>query len=354
MTWHCAYCNIPNAQASEVCNKCGYHWTQVWKQSKKRDGSRPRPRSQQRPPKTKAAEKSKDKATKTPAEEQEWAVFPASVPWLQTSPQARLPLPKEGVESLEKDPPQTMPPPPTLPPPPLPEETKMNPLAEEELKLLSHLKGLQELGSLPEMLEPQLQMLELRNQAHIPNKGLTHGHVNRLHKAKNQVQTVIKKLNELDKEWKAFMQETQLRFQTHVEHYHHRRRELQESLQKKIQDLEVIKAEVSTVSKSLTAAPSTEDLPADGPSLTEAMQFQQMMTMNQPQEAITEIPSDEEEEDELMSEAKETANKGKQQLVRPFQRMAGSPQKVATSHLKQGTKEAKEDRGGKGKTKEEP
>eukprot|EP00438_Fugacium_kawagutii_P028740 Skav229640 [mRNA] locus=scaffold649:303487:305484:+ [translate_table: standard] len=343
MTWHCGYCNIPNSQSSETCSKCGYHWTAVWKQGKKRDGSKPRTRSQQRPPKTKPSEKTKnkEKGKQGQQEEQEWAMFPSSVPWLQSSPQARLPVPKENVEAQEAEASQPIPPQPVLPAPPNPSESKMTPLSDEEMKMLTHLRGIDELGSLPEMLKPQLQMLELRNQAQLPNRGLTHGHVNRLHKTRNQVQSIVKKINDLDMEWSEFMKDTKARFQIHVEHYHQHRQELKESLRKKLQDLEMVKAEVTTASKSLTSQPATLEMPSESPPLEEAMQFQQMMATSQPQDLIQEIPSDAEEEDELMDSMDGQPKTRTSLAPRPF-RVAGSPQKVATNHLKRDPKEAKQ------------
>lgn len=338
MTWHCKFCNIPNSDTAEACKQCKSHWSQAWKQGRKREGSRTN--SRPRPNKPKPAGKTKEKTQESPQEEPEWSVFAAKVPWLPSTPQTRLSLPKEKERESQELP--VVPPQPVLPAPPTSHtgQSSVAPLSEEEQRLLSHLKGLKDLGNLPEVLLTQYQELETRNQEASNGRGLTHSHINRLHKARNQTQSLIKKLRDLDKEWQDFLQDAFSRLQLHANHFQQHRAELMEALVKKQKELEAVKAEVSTASQNVMGHQPQEESLTEPAVQAELQRFQEMAeSLTQAgqiqfvEDDEMEVPEDPGDEEELKEE--KDSSKSKPHLApRPF-RQAGSPQKVATTHLKE-------------------
>ena len=79
-------------------------------------------------------------------------------------------------------------------------------LTREEIKLLDHLRGLQEMGvDLAESMTAQLEKLQLKESQTTAAKALSHGHLNRFHKLRTQV-TTAGKIQDVDAGWEKFVQ----------------------------------------------------------------------------------------------------------------------------------------------------
>lgn len=192
------------------------------------------------------------------------------VPWVPSTPQSRLPTSKDReVEMAEEALP--IPPAPVLPAPPVASATT-EPLSEAESKLLEHLRGLRELKALPDQLQPQLSALEERHLASQANRTLTHSHLNRLDKARNQAVSQRKKIHDLDREWGKFMAKANQHLQEHAAHFQRHRSELVAIYQKKLQEWEAVKTEITTASQTcVEQQPAMEKIP-DGPQPFEDLQ----------------------------------------------------------------------------------
>ena len=138
-----------------------------------------------------------------------------------------------------------MPPQPTLPAPPMPQESQVSLTADEEA-VLNHLQGLKTAGvPLGADLEKQYVDLQQKAQEQKSAQGLTHGHLNRFHRARDQAAAALKKIKVLDAEWNETVLRAQTEFREHAALYHSSRQDLMETYNKKLQILGDLKAQVN-------------------------------------------------------------------------------------------------------------
>eukprot|EP00438_Fugacium_kawagutii_P032845 Skav224537 [mRNA] locus=scaffold388:790655:798229:+ [translate_table: standard] len=344
MGWHCGQCNIPNQAQAEFCSTCGQHWGAVWQRREKRSVSKPKSKKDSRKERKEKDKPAKDKGTEKSAPSEEnngWQVFPTSVPWVTTTPQARLPNPKpsEGTSSIPDIPPQPVLQPP--PPPPAASAKQMKTqLTQEEQEVLKHLRGLQSLGAeLPPQFQLRLTALELKEKEQDNQKPLSHGHLNRLHKLQGQVQSQLGRIQKLDTEWKAFLDFVNGKMAMHVEMYKTCRHEMVTTYQNKIQELQEVKASVTAASQSLMdAAERPQEPPAPPEVDQDIQQFQQAVLMagQEVQQVDSDVEDMEEVQEDVQEDGKITGTK--QKALIPF-RGATSPNKVTNLHLKAPTKQ---------------
>eukprot|EP00438_Fugacium_kawagutii_P003319 Skav229333 [mRNA] locus=scaffold2917:106078:107118:- [translate_table: standard] len=341
MTWHCGPCNVGNSDNAQQCRKCQMHWSKVWVQSKRKT-SRSRPKSRSKKEK-------KERSVKAPKEDKEsmpeqLSIFPQKVPWIVSTPHSRITTDKDA-DTLP------LPPPPTLPLPPSTSSSSSAPLTNEESKVLAHLQGLKAYGLLNESLENQLEILEGKQQENLNSRALTHAHLNKFYKAKHQTTVLMDKIKDLDSEWKKFVEESKSRLQQHATMYHRRRAELVQQHESKLQELENLRAEVSSASQSLVnQSPGLEAVKEEMDTKEDLEDFsQRAMELGQRDNCI-EVSDQELIEDAAMTESAEPTKEKQTHAPRPF-RGAASPTKVAQNHLKEKpskdrdktrTKEAKE------------
>eukprot|EP00438_Fugacium_kawagutii_P008181 Skav214675 [mRNA] locus=scaffold923:540234:541367:- [translate_table: standard] len=358
MTWQRGPCQLPNSDTAEHCRNCQKHWRHVWHQSKRRrNGSHSRPRQEvadKSDKKDKTTKKDPVNPSKTPIKEKEqdaWQVFPTRVPWVATTPQSRIPRVQEQEQSEDKP----LPPNPVLPAPPASRTVVATPsdtLTESEAETLKHLKALKDLGSLPEMLVTQLQELEKRQSLAVSQRTLNHGHLNRLHRVRNQVQSTVKKIVAVDEDWRNFISEVTSKVHMHAHQFQAHRGDLLETLNTKLQELETIKLEVSTASQQLMGQTPVIDTQLEDMNLQEQLaQFHQMTAaMGVTDTPLVEVSEEEPEQTEELDEEMEAATPGSDKPSKvkshlapaPF-RQPGSPGKVASHHLK-GKEQDKEKR----------
>eukprot|EP00438_Fugacium_kawagutii_P034774 Skav236238 [mRNA] locus=scaffold829:205672:206968:+ [translate_table: standard] len=333
MTWQCSKCGVTNQHNSDHCHKCQEHWSRVWQRGRRRQGSQSRPPSK---PRHRGPKQPRDKAEKdkegNQGSDKAWGVFPQKAPWIPSTPQSRLPETKE-MESMDADNKLPIPPPPVLPAPPA-ASSSAPVITEAELKLLSHLRGLQEVNMLPDSLKEQKEILEQKQAEVSASKTLTHGHINKLHKARNQMQNALKRIHNVDAEWAAFMTTVTENVKYHASCYQQHRQELVQQLQTKIQELSTIKEEVSVASLSLVEAiPATETPSMEIDTNEEINKLQAMAEAFSTSVDLVDMSEEE------LEPVEDDVNSGKEKIKRemapkPFARMAGSPSKVAVNHLK--------------------
>lgn len=303
MSWHCRQCNLATPIADETCRSCQQSWKKVWQKPKQRSASRQR--SAARDPKGKKQQKeNKDKATK-PADSPllDPSLFPARVPWVPTTPQARMTGKQAEVPgSAELGSNLPIPPQPILPAPPV-KTGQADTLSAEEAEALQHLKGLGKLGvSLPPELMQQLEALQAREREAQPV--LSHMHLNRLKKIQNQLQGIARKIGQVDADWQAFADTVSQRIREHSSWYQNHRAELVQQFNAKSEELNAVKAEVSQASQTLvgqTAAMEPAQPPLD--TQQDAANLTQMLLTTQ---GVPFIALDEQDEpDEAMSQGPE-------------------------------------------------
>eukprot|EP00438_Fugacium_kawagutii_P022545 Skav206055 [mRNA] locus=scaffold587:320020:321123:- [translate_table: standard] len=346
MTWSCNSCSHQNAANQDHCGGCRKHWAKVWTNGRSRRPSRHRPNSQNRP--RKDAEKKEGKPKKeAPAptsskDVEPWSVIPTNVPWIPTTPQSRIPMPRDK-EEVEQPALPLHPPPPVLPAPPSgpsPSQVEgpMESLTEQEAQLLVHLRGLQKLGALPESLQEHYAQLEQRQQSAASVKMLSHSHLNRLNRVRGQVQGLAKKLSNVDIEWKSFLKEIVSKVHLHSEHYQRHRSDLLESYNKKLAELEDIKKELSEASQNLVGQVTSPDIALDDVALqAELYQFHQLtQSLTTTQDIPVQILEDDMDEDlEEVTPNSEDDKQPRKSHIQPVAfRSPGSPGKVAQNHLK--------------------
>eukprot|EP00438_Fugacium_kawagutii_P027790 Skav220645 [mRNA] locus=scaffold112:662698:664366:+ [translate_table: standard] len=339
MGWQCKECNTQNAHNAESCHICKKHWTEAWQGRRQ---NRPKSRSQNRPKKAKK-DKSEEKQSKTAAEmkgksaAEEWSIFPSQVPWVTSTPSTRV----VNVKESETD--QPLPPQPNLPVPPLPMTVNQHALSPDEAKLMQHLQGVKEFGELPPQMAEQLETLEQRHQESLNSKALTHAHLNKLHRVRNQSTQLANKIRALDEEWKKFLAESTARLTQHGQMFQAHRGELVQQYMSKIQELNAVKAEVTTASQSLMSQmPPIESPPELVDTAPELQGFQAMaQSLAVQEEGLVELSDgDDELRDATMEEP--TKERPRRPIVaRPF-KAGTSPQKVNQHQLKQCQKRAAE------------
>lgn len=340
MTWFCRVCEVQNPQHLEKCRSCKQHWGAVWKPAKR---------------KTRSRSKSQRYVKETPSDAEkkgdEWQVFQEKVPWVQSTPSRSSAYRTDTpMAATGKD--LQLPPQPVLPPPPaIAKEVVEESLSTEEQKLLEHLRGLSGMRmELPQVMTQQLRELEQKEQRVLSAKALSHGHLNRLSRLKNQVTGAAKRIKELDVEWNAFMERTMARVKEHAALYQGCRSDLLETYNQKLQELHALKEEVSVASRSLMNQPDLDFSVEEMPSLPTQLAEMQLCL----QEGGTVAPTEEwaepvdlteaMEEEELLKEpeGKESEARKEMTAMKPFRSVA-SPTGVAKTHLKpKNDKQAKE------------
>eukprot|EP00438_Fugacium_kawagutii_P020784 Skav203140 [mRNA] locus=scaffold2782:11299:25210:+ [translate_table: standard] len=334
MTWHCKPCNVPNNPTAERCKKCGEPWAKVWTGPKKRSTSRHASRAKKE--KEKKDKGGKEEKTKELEESpSSWNIFPGRAPWMDSTPQTRLPR-EVTVAPLQAVPP----PPPTRAPPPIhhPPPGQGEGLNSDEQMLLKHLKGLQALSvEMPEGLLDQLRKLEEKDKKQCPP--LNHSHLNKLHKLQNQVTAAAAKVNKVDEEWKQFVAQSLTRLQQHGAMFTAYRATLVEAYQQKHAELQAIKETVSQASALIgSTTQQQEDFPP-APEVLQGMQEFHRAAEQLQQVPVLQIRDDDEEDDEMQEasgeENEESENKAKRagksqgsNTLQAFGRAATSPNKT--------------------------
>eukprot|EP00438_Fugacium_kawagutii_P012391 Skav215496 [mRNA] locus=scaffold165:755401:767476:+ [translate_table: standard] len=330
MGWHCHQCQIPNQPQAEYCASCGQHWGVVWQRKERRSTSKPKAKKESKKEKR---EKEKGENSKSTPEAQGWQVFPSSVPWVTSTPQGRLAIPKqqESLSSLPEVPPQPVLKPP--PPPPVMTSKPQEALTKEEQELAKHLRGLQALGAeLPPQFLEKLNMLESKEKEQDTQRPLSHGHINKLHKLQGQVQAQMGRIHKLDTEWKSFLEFVNAQMSMHVSMYKSCRADMVSTYQSKVQELNDIKTSVKAASTTLMESMPTEYPTPEPPVADQDLQhFQQ--TLNAAAIDVEELESDNEEmEPETQEDAKPPEERRTKSMT-PF-RGATSPTKGAKAEGK--------------------
>ena len=203
---------------------------------------------------------------------------------------------------------------------------------EAEQQLLTHLKGLKEMGVV-ELTQPmlqQLEALEAKQKELVADKELNHGHVNRSKKLKAQLEAIAAKLLALDKEWKNFIFSIGQKVQRHQALYQQCREEIVQSKNAKMAELKMLKEEMAAASQKMMDALPQEDMQSTEDDLDQRMAaFQQ--TMAEAADLVNLVSEDEMETGQ--PEDVELLKDGDQKR-KPNFRGSPSPTKVATSHLK--------------------
>eukprot|EP00438_Fugacium_kawagutii_P017065 Skav215213 [mRNA] locus=scaffold1252:58167:60110:- [translate_table: standard] len=336
MGWHCSACNISNHHQEEYCTSCKEHWAAVWVRSTKRSGSRPRQRKEKKEKRQKEGQDSKSsQAPKTDSVE---TVFPTNAPWVTSTPQSRLTMPRQ-VEMTSG--PSTIPPPPVLQPPPAP-QVGVEPLTAEDQEMMKHLRGLKALNaSLPPQLLEQLAALEEKEKAVGAMRPLSHGHINKLHKLQGQVTSQLNRIHKLDQEWRTFLDVVHNNMSQHIEMFRAHRAELLQVYQSKLDELAMVKQSVTLASRTLVdALPTTEEAPPE-PAMQEDLQpFQEVMQQATNLDTVSVVDSEEmEAADEEETEDKPPKAGYKPPSLAAF-KGSTSPNRVANLNLKH--KEPKE------------
>lgn len=318
MTWYCQTCKINNGPQYTYCKQCQAHWSEVWHASKRRSRSKSQRRQQQRAV-----------AKETTDQKETMAVFPDKVPWVVSTPMSRINSKTganmsgqgkdaEGPQSTVSTSAETL-------------ETSVV-LTDDEARVLQSLRSLQSTNmELTEAMGKQLEVLSAKEMRASNSKALTHGHLNRLHRLKNQVSTSAQKIVDLDKEWKAFTARTMSKVKEHALLYQQCRADLMEVHNQKRSELMAVKEELSTASQSLIGQAQMAVEVPDTPDIAEAMQsFQDVISE---EGTVGAIDLTEMDEDDEPIELDATGSKKTAKSVRPF-RGATSPTKVASLHLK--------------------
>ena len=307
----------------------------VWKQSK-------RSRSKHKPPKVQK-QRAQDgqimaKDVKNDAQEQEWLMCPEKAPWVPSTPQGRLPgrqsdtMASEG-EGIRQGQELPLPPQPTLPAPPAMVKTE-DAISPEELKLLSHLRAIQEGGlELSGSLLEQKQTLEAKAKD-ASQKSLGHGHINKLDKAQDKANKAKARVQKLDQEWQKFANTMTMKIKTHSEMYQQSRAQLMAAYNQRLEELRQIKQDLA--SKTLMEQPEEDPELWDQAQFTAELQTTlQNLSSHAPilvEDDEEMIPDGQEEEaDDVGQDAKKDTQA---QKPSPHTTFRGSPNRVATSHLK--------------------
>eukprot|EP00438_Fugacium_kawagutii_P012902 Skav224006 [mRNA] locus=scaffold2932:36153:38416:+ [translate_table: standard] len=336
--WWCQQCQHSNTADSECCALCHRHWQYVWA---------PKRRSRSHKDKRKkedSSKDSKDKAPKAPVNNEEMKprdVIPERVPWMTTTPNAHLQNREVSLKAASSN--SNIPPDPVLPPPPvaMPEvHTEPAGLSEEETKVLSHLKGLVDMGvDLPEPMASQLQTLQNKAKPLQEAKTLNHGHLHRFNRLRGQVQSAAQKIVSLDQEWASFLKTVTSQVQKHMEMYQACRLERVETYQKRVAELAQARQEVTAASQLLLdKIPEPETAPIAPDPETTLGQLNEVMAKASAVDPV-DLTSEGMEAEEAMDSQEEMIEPSKHSTYRrpitvaPFGK-ATSPHKVSNAHLK--------------------
>ena len=327
MTWYCHTCQINNGPRNDHCKSCYAHWTEVWQMPKRRSRSK----SRKGQPKLPTEEKTEEKNS--------LLVFPEKVPWVASTPTTRIS--SKGLEQSSSagkgaEPPAQL----AKPSQSSTEETVM--LTEEEAKILQSLRSLQASNmQLTSEMAQQMESLVEKECLAASSKALTHGHLNKLHRLRNQVSASAKKIVDVDREWTAFTKAIFEKVKEHAQMYQRCRADLLEAHNQKRIELFAIKEEMSAASRSLLGQNQPDLEVPKAPDIEDAMEaFQDAIA-----EAgmVNPIDLTEEDDDDVMEVQDLTDSKKTVKTPKPF-RGTVPPTKVANVHLKvkQEMKESKE------------
>ena len=283
--------------------------------------------------------KNKDPPTKDPTTEEDskdWTIYPEKAPWIVTTPQSRVRSIDQSTSSGLTLP---VPPPPDLPQPPnKAAKVETSALTEEEAKILASLKELDSSGmELSKECVERMHNLEAKAKEQENQRSLSHAHLNKLNRLKDKVATAGKKLQHLDKEWIGFMKRMTDKISYHAQMYEMSRGELMESYNQKLEELRSYKAEVDQASKNLLDGEDTLPVPLEEQEISQPYLALTQMIQEQQNKAIM-ISDDDMEEtaDTVETDEQQEGKAGSQPKHKPvaFRNTAGSPSKVAVSHLK--------------------
>ena len=319
MTWFCRYCQKNNSEKTEHCRFCEAHWTKVWMPSKRRSRSKS----------VKASYKDGETKEQPREESKDWEIFPAHAPWIPTTPSARSmnkkadpqdgPGAKEPSAQMVKQPATSM--------------VEEDVLSPEEEKILAHLQGLREVMQLPEEMQVQYDQLQAKQKNVVVNKELTHSHINKLGKLRNQVTAAGNRVKNLDQEWAKFVEQTMSKVRQHAQLYQKCRSDLLESFNLKSQELANLKIEVSKASQSMLGETWTAPQIAITPNSEEAVELLQQTIDLEGYVKEVDLTEDMEEEDLEEVQKGDQKQRVLSRAAKPF-RAATSPTKVANQYLK--------------------
>eukprot|EP00438_Fugacium_kawagutii_P019094 Skav234722 [mRNA] locus=scaffold634:421343:422341:- [translate_table: standard] len=293
MDWMCSTCQIPNRATAEYCSQCQAHWGSVWKRKNRRSKSR-----KQRDKKDKKAKEqdNKGQAAKDPQQlvsPEDAILISEKLPWIPSTPSARQQTRqveiKGGTDAPVPLPSQ--PPPPQLPAPPVGGTMQKEKMSPSDQQLLQHLIGLRELGTeLSPDLAGLLQSLEEKSRSQ--TQMLSHSHVNRLNKLRQQVSAAGRKVSDLDRGWTMFAQSMMDKIQHHSQLYLECRQRYLEAFRGKQAELQAAKDMIQQASQGLHALPELEVKvePEDVKGAAQVMQ--QMLTVMPEQSEVLMVDDD--------------------------------------------------------------
>lgn len=318
-SWQCRFCHVWQSIEVNHCGSCSRHWKQA---QRTRSQSRSSHRTRRQ---TRSGEEISQNSNKP--EDVTSDLF-AKVPWVSTTPRARLPrIEDNGARNPEQPAtamsPDTLPPQPVLPPPPVASTVEDADAASIQAQLEALKRAVAGKKNVSPEVQSAIAVLEKEAGVAMP---LTHGQLNQASKFQKQIKTMKSKIEELDIEWKKFAQAVQERYQKHQQLYLQQRQELSEQIQEKQKNLLKLQSEIQTSSQHLLEGSSVmQEVPE--PEAAEA--FEDMYPM-------LESMSDTEPAD-LGEEVDASHSKP---VVAPFSRrnpVHTSPQKVAKTSLKDKT-----------------
>ena len=295
------------------------------------------------PPKGKRRSRSKSRSAKAQVSEdkketeEEWQMFTNKVPWVTSTPATRhaskkadTPLTVTGRDTSSSQ--QS----PLIPSTHMAEEHKLEPLTDEEVKTLSHLRGLRDMKiALTGELGLQLEMLEAKERDSMSSKALSHGHLNRLNKLKSQLTAQAKKISNLDQEWSNFVQTTMKKIAMHSDLYQQCRADLMEQYNQRLEELRRLRAELSQASQSLLDQQPGEPQILETVGIAAQMEIMQTALSQAGQVTpMVDLVEDDEEDLEMQDSQEVQFVPGTKKPNRTTFKGASSPQKVAQLHLK--------------------
>ena len=190
----------------------------------------------------------KPKSTKEGSPKEEGIMLPEQVPWVMSTPQTRLATKRTDLKAAAEPAQQH------LETPQVTGDSKAV-MTQEEHKLLDHLKALVEMKIEPsEALQSQYDALVQKEKEIQASKALTHGHVHRVNRLKEQAEAAGRKIRALDIEWQGFMKATQEKIAAHAKLYQSCRAEHMEMYNKKKEEWQKAKQAAHSATQALLEA----------------------------------------------------------------------------------------------------
>lgn len=199
----------------------------------------------------------------------------------------------------------------------------------DQVKLLENLKGLQSAGmELPEHMCQKLAELEAmaKDQAAAP---LSHSHLNKWTKLRNQLRTQQRKVRDLDSSWMSFLRSITEKVQTHAAMYQACRAELLDGLALKKLELAKVREMITSASQTLLEEQEEEKVDFAMTGMQESLD--QFLQMTDAMAAVTDLDDEDVELVEVAEQDKEIVREGRRKMpVHAFSHKAPtSPSKVA-------------------------